>query len=68
MAVAAISVLIFPSASAAYLYPALGALWFEAFAGSVVASLVAQDRLVVLMRPAPETTMDNSAASSQTVL
>ncbi|DBA82241.1 hypothetical protein WJX79_004896 [Trebouxia sp. C0005] len=44
------------------------ALWFEAFAGSVVASLVAQDRLVVLMRPAPENTMDNSAASSQTLL
>ncbi|DBA82923.1 hypothetical protein WJX77_002683 [Trebouxia sp. C0004] len=44
------------------------AMWFEALAGSVVASLVAQDRLVVLMRAAPENTVDNSAASSQTVL
>ena len=44
------------------------ALWFEALAGTVVAYLAVQDRLVVMKRPAPELNQDSSAASSKTIL
>lgn len=44
------------------------ALWFEALAGTVVAYLAVQDRLVVMKRAAPKPNQDSSAANSETLL
>lgn len=44
------------------------ALWFEAFAGTFVAPLVVQDRLVVMKRAAPEPEADPSAPKSESLL